>query len=133
MALVADPGLALLCGLNGMPKRNFLSEYFSRITSHKVSQLLSGLRTHLARESVLTGKSINLDFHSVPYFGEFCLAPICLEYPGEFATIDIPYGLESGIPRRYLDCQVCGTGQFAGIKSGRWGPPSAWRKDRLFR
>jgi hypothetical protein len=70
MALVADPGLALFCGLNGMPKRSFLSEYSSRITSHKVSQLLSGLHTHLAGESVLTGKSINLDFHSVPYFGE---------------------------------------------------------------
>jgi len=70
MALVADPGLALFCGLNGMPKRSFLSEYSSRITSHKVSQLLSGLHTHLAGESILTGKSINLDFHSVPYFGE---------------------------------------------------------------
>jgi hypothetical protein len=70
MALVADPGLALFCGLNGMPKRSFLSEYSSRITSHKVSQLLSGLHTHLAGESVLTGNSINLDFHSVPYFGE---------------------------------------------------------------
>jgi hypothetical protein len=70
MALVADPGLALFCGLNGMPKRSFLSEYSSRITSHKVSQLLSGLHTHLAGERVLTGKSINLDFHSVPYFGE---------------------------------------------------------------
>jgi hypothetical protein len=40
-----------------MPKRSFLSEYSSRITSHKVSQLLSGLHTHLAGESVLTGKS----------------------------------------------------------------------------
>jgi hypothetical protein len=69
VSLVADPGLALFCGLNGMPKRSFLSEYSSRITSHKVSQLLSGLHTHLAGESVLTGKSINLDFHSVPYFG----------------------------------------------------------------
>src|SRR6516164_5107318 len=52
MALVADPGLALFCGLNGMPKRSFLSEYYSRITSHKVSQLLSGLHSHLAGESV---------------------------------------------------------------------------------
>jgi hypothetical protein len=32
MALVADEGLGLFCGLNAMPKRSFLSEYSSRIT-----------------------------------------------------------------------------------------------------
>ena len=32
MALVADEGLALFCGLNAMPKKSFLSEYSSRIT-----------------------------------------------------------------------------------------------------
>ena len=70
MALVADEGLALFCGLNAMPKRSFLSEYSSRITPQKISQLLSHWHTHLAGETILTGKSINLDFHSVPYFGE---------------------------------------------------------------
>jgi hypothetical protein len=70
MALVADQGLALFCGLNAVPKRSFLSEYSSRITPQKVSRLLSSWHTHLAQETILTGKSINLDFHSVPYFGE---------------------------------------------------------------
>jgi transposase len=70
MALVADQGLAMFCGLNAMPKRSFLSEYSSRITPQKVSQLLSGWHSLLAQETILTGKSINLDFHSVPYFGE---------------------------------------------------------------
>ena len=37
MALVADEGLALFCGLNAMPKKSFLSEYSSRITPHKVA------------------------------------------------------------------------------------------------
>ena len=41
MALVADQGLAMFCGLNAMPKRSFLSEYSSRVTPQKVSQLLS--------------------------------------------------------------------------------------------
>src|SRR5215831_11345889 len=70
MALLADEGLAMFCGLNAVPKRSFLSEYSSRITPQKVSQLLSNWHTNLAGETILTGESINLDFHSVPYFGE---------------------------------------------------------------
>ena len=40
MALVADEGLGLFCGLNVMPKKSFLSEYSSRITPQKVANLL---------------------------------------------------------------------------------------------
>jgi hypothetical protein len=70
MALVADQGLALFCGLNAMPKKSFLSEYSSRITPQQVSRLLAGWHTQLAGQDILTGQSLNLDFHSVPYFGE---------------------------------------------------------------
>ena len=70
MALVADEGLGLFCGLNAMPKRSFLSEYSSRITPQKVSHLLASWHAQLAGEAILKGESINLDFHSVPYFGE---------------------------------------------------------------
>lgn len=70
MALVADPGLALFCGLNAMPKKSFLSEYSSRITPQKVSRLLALWHAQLAGEDLLTGQSLNLDFHSVPYFGQ---------------------------------------------------------------
>jgi hypothetical protein len=70
MALVADEGLGLFCGLNAMPKRSFLSEYSSRITPLKVSKLLATWHAELAGETILKGQSINLDFHSVPYFGE---------------------------------------------------------------
>src|SRR5215472_12120560 len=70
MALVADEGLGLFCGLNAMPKRSFLSEYSSRITPQKVSQLLAGWHGQMSGEALFAGSSINLDFHSVPYFGE---------------------------------------------------------------
>src|ERR1700676_83863 len=70
MALVADEGLALFCGLNAMPKKSFLSEYSSRITRQKVSRLLGLWHDQVAGEALVTGESLNLDFHSVPYFGE---------------------------------------------------------------
>jgi transposase len=70
MALVADPGLALFCGLNAMPKKSFLSEYSSRITHEKVLRLLGVWHQQLAGERLFRGESFNLDFHSVPYFGE---------------------------------------------------------------
>jgi len=70
MALVADEGLALFCGLNAMPKKSFLSEYSSRITPQKVSRLLALWHAQLTGENLFVGQSLNLDFHSVPYFGE---------------------------------------------------------------
>jgi len=70
MALVADEGLALFCGLNVMPKKSFLSEYSSRITPQKVSRLLGLWHDQVTGEAIVTGDSLNLDFHSVPYFGE---------------------------------------------------------------
>jgi len=53
-----------------MPKKSFLSEYSSRITPEKVSHLLAAWHGKLAGETLFAGKSLNLDFHSVPYFGE---------------------------------------------------------------
>jgi hypothetical protein len=53
-----------------MPKKSFLSEYSSRITPQKVARLLALWHDHLAGEAILGGQSLNLDFHSVPYFGE---------------------------------------------------------------
>jgi hypothetical protein len=53
-----------------MPKKSFLSEYSSRITPQKVSRLLTGWHGQLTGQNLFTGQSLNLDFHSVPYFGE---------------------------------------------------------------
>jgi transposase len=69
MALVADEGLALFCGLNAMPKKSFLSEYSSRITPQKVARLLALWHAQVTAD-LFAGQSLNLDFHSVPYFGE---------------------------------------------------------------
>jgi hypothetical protein len=46
MALVADEGLALFCGLNAMPKKSFLSEYSSRITPRKVARSERHVKPH---------------------------------------------------------------------------------------
>ena len=62
MALVADEGLALFCGLNVMPKKSFLSEYSSRITPQQVSRLLAGWHAQLAGQELLAGQSLNLDW-----------------------------------------------------------------------
>jgi transposase len=70
MALVADEGLALFCGLNAIPKKSYLLEYSSRVTPQKVSRVLALWHTQLTGEALLTGESLNLDFHSVPYFGD---------------------------------------------------------------
>jgi hypothetical protein len=70
MALVADDGLGLFSGLNVIPKKSFLSEYSSHITPQKVATLLGAWHGALAGETILPGESFNLDFHSVPYFGE---------------------------------------------------------------
>jgi len=70
MALVADPGLALFAGLNAFPKKSYLSEYSSRISHAKTTQLLAAWQEQVSGAPLFPGASFNLDFHSVPYYGE---------------------------------------------------------------
>lgn len=70
MALIADEGLALFAGLNAFPKKSFLSEYSSRVTHAQTLSLLATYHKQLGGEDFLAGHSFNLDFHSVPYYGE---------------------------------------------------------------
>jgi transposase len=70
MALVADEGLALFCGLNAIPKKSYLSEYSHRIDSTQTTQMLAAWHAQVAGEKLFHGASFNLDFHSVPYYGE---------------------------------------------------------------
>jgi hypothetical protein len=70
MALVADPGLALFCGLNAIPKKSFLSEYSSRLDHSRTTSLLAAWHRALAKVQLCAADSFNLDFHSVPYYGE---------------------------------------------------------------
>jgi hypothetical protein len=69
MALVADPGLALFCGLNAMPKKSYLSEYSSRLDHARTTRLLAAWHRAVAHDALFPGTSFNLDFHSVPYYG----------------------------------------------------------------
>ena len=70
MSLVADEGLALFAGLNAIPKKSFLSEYSSRIDPAKVVLMLKGWDKLVTDDQLFSGDSFNLDFHSVPYYGE---------------------------------------------------------------
>jgi hypothetical protein len=70
MALVADPGLALFCGLNAVPKKSYLSEYSSRLGHQHTTRLLAAWHRAVAPDALFSGASFNLDFHSVPYHGD---------------------------------------------------------------
>lgn len=71
MTLVADEGLGVFCGLNRIPKKSYFSEYASRITPAKTTAVLAAWHAVLSGEEALfPGQSFDLDFHSVPYFGE---------------------------------------------------------------
>ena len=71
MALVADPGLALFAGLNAIPKKSYLSEYSHRIDRRRTLRLLAEWQnTWSGSTELVTGDSLNLDFHSIPYAGE---------------------------------------------------------------
>ncbi len=69
MALVADEGLALFAGLNATPKKSYLAEYSSRIDHPMTTALLAAWQARVAGSGLCPGRSFNLDFHSVPYYG----------------------------------------------------------------
>src|SRR5437764_8370375 len=62
MALVADEGLGLFCGLNVIPKKSYLSEYSARIKHTTIMQLLAAWHRQVAKEGLFAGESFNLDF-----------------------------------------------------------------------
>lgn len=70
MPRVADEGLGLVAGLNVIPKRSFLSEYSSRIGHRQVIELLAAHHHSVSHHGLFKAESFNLDFHSVPYYGE---------------------------------------------------------------
>jgi transposase len=74
MALVADEGLALFAGLNAFPKKSYLSEYSSRVAPSQITKLLAAWHDQVhgqtGRDPLFAGQSFNLDFHSVPYYGD---------------------------------------------------------------
>jgi transposase-like protein len=70
MSMVADEGLGLFTGLNTIPKKSYLSEYSSCVDPRRTSRLLAAWHERLKSERLFGGESFNLDFHSVPYYGD---------------------------------------------------------------
>ena len=70
MALVADAGLGLVAGLNVSPKKSVLSEYSPRVDPARTLRLSAAWHEHLSDTQLFVGDSFNLDFHSVPYYGD---------------------------------------------------------------
>ncbi len=70
MALAADEGLALFAGLNATPKKSFLSEYSSGVDPRRTVQILEAWYAATVGDRLFDETSFNLDFHSVPYYGE---------------------------------------------------------------
>lgn len=70
MEICHDPGLALFAGLNAIPKTTALTTYSYRIVSKKNVAFLQSLVKTAHTTGAIKGESINLDFHSIPHFGE---------------------------------------------------------------
>ena len=70
MDLVFDQGLSLFAGLNVIPKATFLAQYAGRLGRSTSVRLLRGWLDHLRAHLALAGASFDLDFHTVPFFGD---------------------------------------------------------------
>ena len=70
MDLVFDKGAALSVGLPVLPKTAYISEYSERITHQDNLQFIHKWIRKLRKAKVIGGESFNLDFQSLPYFGE---------------------------------------------------------------
>src|SRR5713226_1713910 len=70
MDLVFDEGIALAAGLNAVPKATYMSQYSSRLGRRAIAALLGHWVERLRQAQALEGKSFNLDFHSISYFGD---------------------------------------------------------------
>lgn len=70
MDLVFDEGVALVAGLNAIPKATFMAQYSSRLGRKPIAKLLGAWVKRLRDEKLVDAGSFNLDFHSISYFGD---------------------------------------------------------------
>jgi transposase len=70
MDLVHDPGAALWCGLNVLPKTTALTTYSYRFRRSHNLTFLTLWNQALVRTGLVKGESFNLDFHAISHFGE---------------------------------------------------------------
>ena len=65
-----DEGLGLFCGLNVLPKCTALSTYSYGLDEVHIQRLQASFVSRALKLGLYDGKIVNLDFHSVPHFGE---------------------------------------------------------------
>lgn len=73
MSSVFDEGLALMAGLNVIPKRSFLTEYSCRIPPPAYPRLMRGWFESMQSLGLRHGVSFDVDFHTIPFHGEDAL------------------------------------------------------------
>ncbi len=68
-----EPGLGVFAGLNVLPKNTYMSTYSCLASTEMIldfqEQIVKNLRLKYA--DLFNGNYINLDFHSIPHYGEF--------------------------------------------------------------
>jgi len=65
-----DAGLGVFAGLNVLPKSTAISSYSYRHKPSLIRMLLKGFSKTLHKNGYIKGANVNLDFHSIPYFGD---------------------------------------------------------------
>lgn len=65
-----DYGLGAFAGLNVLPKNAAMTQYSYRNPHHLVVSLLKKWNKILKKHGYIQGRHINLDFHSIPHWGE---------------------------------------------------------------
>ena len=65
-----DPGLGLFAGLNVLPKCTALSTYSYSLDQAHINRLQEAFVSHAHRLGVYDENVINLDFHTIPHFGD---------------------------------------------------------------
>lgn len=65
-----DPGLGLFAGLNVLPKCTAMSTYSYRLDELHIARIQKAFLQQATRLGLYAGKIVNLDFHTVPHYGE---------------------------------------------------------------
>jgi len=65
-----DPGLGLFAGLNVLPKCTAMSTYSYGLDSVHIQRLQTAFVKRAMNLGLYDGKVVNLDFHTIPHFGE---------------------------------------------------------------
>ena len=65
-----DPGLGLFAGLNVLPKCTALSTYSYSLDEVHILKLQKAFIKNATKLGLYDGKFVNLDFHTVPHYGE---------------------------------------------------------------